>query len=71
MRPFATAAFFALLPAAASAHEGHHGQMSALAVARHVLTQPDHLLAIGGLCALAAAFAWSLQRRPARIRVRR
>jgi hypothetical protein len=68
MKPLALAALLSLAPVAALAHEGHHEQMTALQIARHVLTQPDHLLALGGLAALAAVFGRRLVRRPARVR---
>ncbi|WP_293458852.1 HupE/UreJ family protein [Phenylobacterium sp.] len=62
---------FLLAPAAALAHEGHHEQMSAAQALAHLVTQPDHLLALGGLAMVAAALTWRLARRPVEVRVRR
>ena len=42
------------------AHEGHHAAES---VVLHVLTQPDHLVMLGAVLAIAVAGVWALRRR--------
>ncbi|MBX3484647.1 LPXTG cell wall anchor domain-containing protein [Phenylobacterium sp.] len=42
--------------------------MSLAEQARHLLTQPDHLLALAGLVVLAVASGWALRRRMAAAR---
>ena len=51
----------------ASAHPGHVDG-GAMAVLRHVLTEPDHLLALLALPALLAAVLWRWRRRRERKR---
>ena len=62
-------AVLALAATPALAHPGHHETLSLADQARHLLSQPDHLLAAAGLAALAAlgGVVW----RRARVRVRK
>lgn len=46
-------AILALTATPALAHEGHHETLTLAEQARHLLTQPDHLLAFAGLVVLA------------------
>ena len=52
------AALVALAPATAVAHEGHHEQMGFGETVRHLLTQPDHVLALAGLVVALVAAGW-------------
>ena len=52
----------ALAPTAALAHEGHHHTLTFAEQVRHLLTQPDHVLAFAGLVVLAVAGTWSWRR---------
>jgi MYXO-CTERM domain-containing protein len=56
-----------MLALPASAHPGH-GESGMLAVLLHVLTEPDHLLALLALPALLAAVLWRWRRRRERKR---
>ena len=47
----------------ALAHEGEHGGMATLAALRHLLSQPDHLLGLAALVAVAAAAGLAWRRR--------
>ncbi|MDB5424756.1 MAG: hypothetical protein JWQ29_2172 [Phenylobacterium sp.] len=58
----ATAAFLALVPVAALAHEGHHDGMSFAQAARHMLTQPDHLAMLALAVLLIGYGGWRLYR---------
>ena len=58
-----TLATFATLAAApALAHEGHHETLSFVEQVRHLLTQPDHLLAAAALVVLAVSGGWTWRR---------
>ena len=46
-------ALAALLATPALAHEGHHEMLTLAEQARHLLTEPDHILAFAGLVVLA------------------
>ena len=59
---------FALMPAAALAHEGHHEQFTPALQVRHMLTQPDHVLALAALVVLAVAGGWTWRRASVRAR---
>ena len=50
----------------ALAHEGHHETLTAAEQARHLLTQPDHMLALAGLVVLAVTGGWFWRRAKAR-----
>jgi hydrogenase/urease accessory protein HupE len=63
---YAVAALFALAPAVALAHEGHHEQMGLAQSVQHLLTQPDHQLALAGLVVALVAGGWTWRR--ARVR---
>ena len=47
---------FAATPALA--HEGRHQTLTFLEQVRHLVTQPDHILAVSGLVAVVGAWAW-------------
>jgi len=64
---YALATLFALVPAASLAHEGHHEQMGLAQSVRHLLTQPDHQLALAGLVVALVAGGWTWRR----VRVRK
>jgi hypothetical protein len=49
---------FALVPAAALAHEGHHEQMPLAEAVRHLLSQPDHQMMFAALVVVVAAGGW-------------
>ena len=55
----------------ALAHEGHHETLTLVEQARHLLTQPDHLLAAAALVVLAVAGGWTWRRERVHARVRR
>ncbi|WP_430424975.1 HupE/UreJ family protein [Phenylobacterium sp.] len=61
-------ALLALTATPALAHEGHHETLTLAEQARHLLTQPDHILALAGLVVLAVAGAWQWRRAQARAR---
>jgi len=50
----------------AVAHEGHHETLAFAEQVRHLLTQPDHILAAAGLVVLAMTGGWFWRR--ARVR---
>jgi hypothetical protein len=50
----------------ALAHEGHHETLTVAEQARHLLTQPDHILAFAGLVVLAVIGTWHWRRAKAR-----
>jgi hydrogenase/urease accessory protein HupE len=54
----------AALPA--SAHEGHHEQLPLAAALRHLLSEPDHQLAVAALVIVTVAGGWSWRRAKAR-----
>ena len=54
-----TTAALALIPTAALAHSGDHGQVSAV----HALTAPDHLAALVALVVVVGILAYALARR--------
>lgn len=60
----ATLAALAATPALA--HEGHHETLAFAEQVRHLLTQPDHVLATAGLVVLAVTGGWFWRR--ARVR---
>ena len=47
-----------LAPTAAFAHPGDHGHMAAMAVVRHLLTEPDHLATLGAGAVGLLVAAW-------------
>ena len=60
------ALFLTLAPTAALAHPGDHGHMAAIAVVRHLLTEPDHQATLGaGVPGLLVA-AWVARTRAPR-----
>ena len=61
-------ALLALTATPALAHEGHHETLTLAEQARHLLTQPDHILAFTGLVVLAVAGTWQWRRAQARAR---
>ena len=61
-------AALALLATPAMAHPGHHETLSFAAQARHLLTQPDHMLAAAALVVLAVAGTWRWRRVRAKVR---
>jgi hydrogenase/urease accessory protein HupE len=54
----------AALPA--SAHEGHHEQMPMMQALRHLVSEPDHQIAVAALVVLAVIAGWSWRRAKAR-----
>jgi hypothetical protein len=60
------AALATLLATPALAHEGHHETLTLAEQIRHLMTQPDHILAFAGLVVLAVAGTWSWRRAKAR-----
>ncbi|MBL8771252.1 MAG: hypothetical protein JNK30_07695 [Phenylobacterium sp.] len=52
----------ALAGTPALAHDGHHETLAAAEQARHLLTQPDHVLALAALVVLAATGGWAWRR---------
>jgi hypothetical protein len=59
-------ALAALFATPALAHEGHHETLTVAEQARHLLTQPDHVLAFAGLVVLAVIGRWQWRRAKAR-----
>jgi hypothetical protein len=59
-------ALVALLATPALAHEGHHETLMPAEQVRHLLTQPDHVLAAAGLVVLAVTGGWFWRRAKAR-----
>jgi len=55
-----------MLATPALAHEGHHETLTVAEQARHLLTQPDHILAFAGLVVLAVIGRWQWRRAKAR-----
>ena len=55
MAPAALAAFLAT---PALAHEGHHERMALAQQVSHLLTQPDHQIALAGLVVALVAGGW-------------
>ena len=60
------AILFALAPAAALAHEGHHDHMGVAQAAHHLLTQPDHQITFAGLVVAIVTGGWFWVRATAR-----
>jgi hypothetical protein len=60
------AALALLIATPALAHEGRHEQMTLAEQVRHLLSQPDHQLALAGLVVLAVAGGWAWRRARAR-----
>lgn len=60
----ATLAVLAAAPA--MAHDGHHETLPAAEQLRHLLTQPDHLMAAATLVAVIVAGGWTWRRAKAR-----
>jgi hydrogenase/urease accessory protein HupE len=56
----------AFAPTAALAHEGHHETLTFAEQVRHLLTEPDHILAFAALVVLAVVGTWSWRRAKAR-----
>ena len=52
--------FLAATPALA--HEGHHETLTLAEQVRHLLSEPDHMLALAGLVVLAVVGGWSWRR---------
>jgi hypothetical protein len=50
----------------ALAHEGHHETLTLAQQVQHLLTQPDHALALAGLVVLAVIGTWRWRRAMAR-----
>lgn len=61
-------AFAALIATPALAHEGHHETLTLAEQVRHLLTEPDHVLAFAGLVVLAVVGAWRWRRVRAKAR---
>jgi hydrogenase/urease accessory protein HupE len=59
-------AAIALAPTAAFAHPGDHTSMNLGAVARHIVTSPDHLAALAVASLVTVALAICERRRAAR-----
>ena len=59
-------ALAALAATPALAHDGRHETLTLAEQAQHLLTQPDHILAVAGLVVLAAAGGWAWRRAKAR-----
>jgi hypothetical protein len=55
-----------VLASPALAHEGHHETLTLSEQVRHLVTQPDHILAFAGLVVLAVVGTWSWRRAKAR-----
>jgi hypothetical protein len=60
----AAAAFMLATPALA--HEGHHETLTLAEQVRHLLSQPDHQLALAGLVVLAVTSGWFWRRAKAK-----
>jgi hydrogenase/urease accessory protein HupE len=56
----------ALAATPAFAHEGHHETLTFVEQVRHLLTQPDHVLAAAALVVLAVTGGWAWRRAKAR-----
>ena len=56
----------ALFATPALAHDGHHETLPLVEQVRHLLLQPDHLLAFAALAVLAVAGGWTWRRTTAR-----
>lgn len=61
-------AALALVAIPALAHEGHHETLSLAEQARHLLTEPDHILALAGFAVLVATGGWAWRAARARAR---
>jgi hypothetical protein len=59
-------ALLALFSTPALAHEGRHETLTVAEQVRHLLTQPDHILAFAGLVVLAVIGTWQWRRAKAR-----
>jgi hydrogenase/urease accessory protein HupE len=59
-------ALAALVATPALAHEGPHETLAFAEQVRHLLTQPDHVLATAGLVVLAVTGGWFWRRAKAR-----
>ena len=59
-------ALMALTATPALAHEGHHEALTFAEQVRHLLSQPDHQLALAGLVVLAVTGGWFWRRAWAR-----
>jgi hydrogenase/urease accessory protein HupE len=66
MRTLLAATLAALAASPALAHEGRHETLTAAEQVRHLLTQPDHALALAGLVVLTVAGGWVWRRARAR-----
>jgi hypothetical protein len=62
------AALAVLIATPAFAHPGDHHVIAFADQARHLLSEPDHLLALAALVALAVTGGWVLRRRAATAR---
>lgn len=62
------AASLSALAAPALAHPGHHETISLAEQARHLVTQPDHILALAGVVVLAVVGTWQWRRVRAKAR---
>ena len=62
----ACAALIAVLATPALAHEGHHEALTLTEQVRHLLTQPDHVMAFAGLVVLGVVGRWTWRRAKAR-----
>jgi hypothetical protein len=60
------AALAAVVATPALAHEGHHETMTTAEQVRHLLSQPDHQIALAGLVVLAVTGGWFWRRARAR-----
>jgi len=52
----------AAVPMAALAHNGDHGHAAPTQALQHLLSQPDHLLAIAGIVLALSSGSWVLKR---------
>lgn len=68
MRKSLWGAALALLATPALAHPGHHETLSFAAQARHLLTEPDHMLAAVALVVLVVVGTWQWRRVRAKAR---
>ena len=68
MQRYLLGAATALLASPALAHPGHHEALSFAAQARHLLTEPDHVVAAAALVVLAIVGTWQWRRTRAKAR---
>ena len=59
-------ALLALAATPALAHEGHHETLTLAEQVRHLLSEPDHQLALAGLVVLAVTGGWFRRRAKAK-----